>query len=97
MTGPAHGPWVVEFTGTLAHTDVVALTGDGTNLVGDIKTVTVEETVKGNAATVTVEETVQGHEATVTVEETQKGDAAPTVAVTKTDASAGSQYSWIAV
>ena len=70
VTGPDGGPWVAEFTGTLGYTDVVALTGDGTNLVGDIKTVTVEETVKGCAATVTV---------------------------TTTDASAGCQYSWIAV
>jgi hypothetical protein len=70
VTGPAGGPWVAEFTGTLGYTDVVALTGDGTNLVGDIKTVAVEETVKGCGTTVTV---------------------------TTTDASAGSQYSWIAV
>ena len=70
VTGPAGGPWVVEFIGTLGYTDVVALTGDGTNLVGDVKVVTVEETVKGCATTVTV---------------------------TKTDASTGSQYSWIAV
>ena len=61
VTGPAGGPWVVEFTGTLAHTDVLALTGDGTNLVGDVKTVTVEETIKGNAATVDVTETVKGN------------------------------------
>jgi len=70
VTGPDGGPWVVEFTGTLGYTDVVALTGDGTNLVGDIKTVTVDETVKGCATT---------------------------VGIVKTDASAGSNYSWIAV
>lgn len=97
VTGPAGGPWEAEFNGTLARTDVVELIGDGTNLVGEIKTVTVVETVKGHAAVVAVEETVQGRAATVTVTETQAGHANPTVAVTKTDASAGSQYSWIAV
>jgi hypothetical protein len=70
VTGPAGGPWVVEFTGTLGYTDVVALVGDGTNLVGDVKEVTVEETVKGCPTTITI---------------------------TKTDASAGSRYAWIAV
>lgn len=84
VTGPASGPWVVEFTGTLGYTDVLALTGDGTNLVGDIKTVAVEETVKGNTATVTVEELVKG-----------VGDC--TATVTKNDITSGSQYSWIAV
>jgi hypothetical protein len=115
--------WVVEFIGILAHTDASAITGDGTNLVGDVKTVTVLETVKGNTATVNVTETVQGHLATVNITETvkgnlatvnvtetvlghlatvsvtmtQQGDAGFTVAVTKvTDASAGSNYSWIA-
>jgi hypothetical protein len=115
--------WVVEFIGTLAHTDASAITGDGTNLVGDVKTVTVVETVKGNAATVNVTETVQGHLATVNITETvkgnlatvgvtetvqghlatvsvtmtQQGDAGFTVTVTKVaDASAGSNYSWIA-
>ena len=70
VSGPAGGPWVVEFTGTLAYTDVLMLTGDGTNLVGATKTVTVEETAKGCGTTITV---------------------------TKTDASAGSRYCWIAV
>jgi hypothetical protein len=115
--------WVVEFIGTLAHTDASAITGDGTNLVGDVKTVTVletvkgntatvnvteavaghlatvniTETVKGNLATVNVTETVQGHLATVSVTMTQQGDAGFTVTVTKVaDASAGSNYSWIA-
>jgi hypothetical protein len=114
---------VVEFIGTLAHTDASAIAGDGTNLVGDVKTVTVVETVKGNAATVNVTETVQGHLATVNITETvkgnlatvgvtetvqghlatvsvtmtQQGDAGFTVTVTKVaDASAGSNYSWIA-
>jgi len=75
--------WVVEFIGTLAHTDATAITGDGTNLVGDVKTVTVVETVKGNAATVNVAETVQGHLATVNITETVKGNLA-TVNVTET-------------
>ena len=109
VTGPAGGPWVVEFTGTLAHTDVLALTGDGTNLVGDVKTVTIEETIKGNSATVDVveivrgnlaavdvTETVKGNLATVNVTETQKGDAGFTVTVTKKDVSVGSKFSWIA-
>ena len=114
--------WVVEFIGALAKTDVGAITGDGTSLVGDVKDVTivetvkgnlltvgvvetfrgnlatvgVTETVKGNLATVGVVETAKGHLATVNVTETQKGDAGFTVGVTKTDASAGSNYSWIA-
>ena len=75
--------WVVEFIGTLAHTDASAITGDGTNLVGDVKTVTVLETVKGNTATVNVTETVQGHLATVNITETVKGNLA-TVNVTET-------------
>ena len=75
--------WVVEFKGALAHTDIAALTGDGANLVGDVKTVTVTETVKGNAATVGVTETVKGNLATVGVTETVKGNLA-TVGVTET-------------
>ena len=57
--------WVVEFKGALAHTDIAALVGDGANLTGDTKTVTVTETVKGNHATVGVTETVKGNTATV--------------------------------
>jgi hypothetical protein len=75
--------WVVEFIGTLAHTDASAITGDGTNLVGDVKTVTVLETVKGNTATVNVTEAVAGHLATVNITETVKGNLA-TVNVTET-------------
>ena len=52
---------MVEFLGTLAQTDVEAITGDGTNLVGDVKDVTVVESVKGNSATVSVTETVKGN------------------------------------
>ena len=83
VTGPAGGPWVVEFTGTLAHTDVLALTGDGTNLVGDVKTVTIEETIKGNAAVVDVTETIKGNLATVDVVELVRGNLAA-VDVTET-------------
>ena len=75
--------WVVEFKGALAHTDIAALVGDGANLTGDTKTVTVTETVKGNHATVGVTETVKGNTATVSVTETVKGRAA-TVNVTET-------------
>ncbi len=75
--------WVVEFHRRTAHTDVEAITGDGTNLVGDVKDVTVNETVKGNAATVDVTEAAQGHLATVNVTETQKGDAGFTHSVAK--------------
>ena len=94
--GPATD-WVAEFTGTLALTDILLMVGNGSSLVGGSTVVTVEETVKGDTATVTVEETVKGNQATVTVTEDQPGGAPCTVAVTKTDASAGSQYSWIAV
>ncbi len=34
VSGPAGGPWLIEFTGSLAGTDVTAVTGDGTNLTG---------------------------------------------------------------
>jgi len=34
VTGSAGGPWTVEFTGSLAGTDVALLTGDPTNLLG---------------------------------------------------------------
>lgn len=34
VTGSAGGPWTVEFTGTLADTDVALLTADATSLVG---------------------------------------------------------------
>ena len=75
--------WVVEFIGTLARADVAAITGDGANLVGDVKDVTVVETIKGNGAT-------------VTVTETQKGDEGCAVTVAKVaDITLGSQYSWI--
>jgi hypothetical protein len=34
VTGPAGGPWIVEFKATYAETDVNEMTGDGTNLTG---------------------------------------------------------------
>lgn len=34
VTGAAGGPWIIEFTGTYAVTDVNAITGDGANLTG---------------------------------------------------------------
>lgn len=34
VSGPAGGPWLIEFTGSLAGQDVLAITSDGTNLVG---------------------------------------------------------------
>lgn len=34
VSGPAGGPWFVTFTGSLAGTDVTAITGDGGNLTG---------------------------------------------------------------
>ncbi len=47
--------WVVEFTGALALTDVAAMTGTGTSLVGGSTTVTITETQKGDATcTVTI-------------------------------------------
>ena len=45
--------WVVEFIGTLADTDVGAMTGDGTNLTGGTTTVTITDTVTGDANTTT--------------------------------------------
>ncbi len=40
------GPWVVEFTGTFAQTDALALVGDGTNLTGTLA-ITSSEVTKG--------------------------------------------------
>ncbi|MFN3151381.1 hypothetical protein [Bremerella sp.] len=34
VSGPAGGPWLIEFAGSLAGQDVLAITSDGTNLVG---------------------------------------------------------------
>jgi len=34
VSGPAGGPWLLEFTGSLAGQDTSAITADGTNLVG---------------------------------------------------------------
>ncbi len=34
VSGPAGGPWLLEFTGTLAGQDVTAVTSNGTNLIG---------------------------------------------------------------
>jgi hypothetical protein len=54
--GPGPGTdWVVEFVGTLARTDVGAIAGVGTSLVGGSTDVTVTETQKGDATcTVTI-------------------------------------------
>lgn len=51
VTGPAGGPWTVEFQGTQTGTDVSAITGDGTSLSG--ATILVEVT---QTAAVTVNE-----------------------------------------
>jgi len=102
--------WLVEFTGSLGRSVISPMTGDGTNLVGDVKTVTVAETVvghnagvgvvetdEGHGATVDIQETHEGHDATITVSETQKGDATCSVTIAKVaDITLGSQYSWIA-
>jgi len=80
--GPS-ADWVVEFKGTLAKTDVAAMTGNGTNLVGGSTTVTITETVKGVTESVTIAELVKGNLATVGVTETVKGNLAA-VGVTET-------------
>jgi hypothetical protein len=66
--------WVVEFQGALANTDVAALTGSNTNLVGDPATITITETVKGVPLTLSIVETTKGHGMTVSVVETTKGN-----------------------
>jgi hypothetical protein len=48
VTGVAKA-WVVEFIGALGGAHIADMTGDGTNLTGDIKTVTIAETVLGGA------------------------------------------------
>ena len=53
VTGSAGGPWVVEFTGTLARTNVSQLVGDGTSLTG--------------AATVKVATNTEGVDAIITL------------------------------
>lgn len=35
VTGPEGGPWIVEFQGSLAATNVALMSGDGANLTGD--------------------------------------------------------------
>ena len=76
------GAWIVTFAGAKAATDIAAMTGTGTNLIGALNVIVPTEVVKGN-------------EATVTVTETQKGGAPCVVSATQTNASAGSCYSWI--
>ncbi len=57
--------WVVEFKGTLARTDVAALTGDGSELTGGTgTTVSVTETTKGNESTIAVAQTQDAASAT---------------------------------
>lgn len=53
VIGPAQA-WVVEFVGALAAAHIADLTGDGANLTGETKTVTVTETVLGGAGAVPV-------------------------------------------
>jgi len=50
VTGDDGGPYLVEFTGTLAATNVAELTGSGIALTG-VSSVDVEETTKGGAGT----------------------------------------------
>src|SRR5690606_27244294 len=38
VTGPAGGPWVVEFTGTFANQDVALIPADASGLTGDFTT-----------------------------------------------------------
>ena len=65
------GPYVVTFTGTLADTDVSAITGTGTNAT----IVTVVETHKGHSTTAAVVETYKGYTLTINSVETHKGNA----------------------
>jgi len=95
VTGNAGGPYLVEFTGTLAHAVIDELVADGTDLTGDTPSIAVVTTVTGSLSTITITEVATGNEATVVVTESQAGDAACTVTVETTLASAGSQYYWL--
>ena len=66
-----NGPYVVTFTGTLADTDVSAISGTGTNSL----VVGVVETHKGRSTTAAVVETYKGYTLTVGNVETYKGNA----------------------
>jgi hypothetical protein len=57
VTGSAKS-WVVEFIGALGHAHIADMTGDGTNLTGETKTVTITETVLGGAGTAPAENDV---------------------------------------
>lgn len=49
VTGPAGGPWLVEFTGTLAETDVDMMTGSGASLTGGLSTTNTASTTTSPA------------------------------------------------
>lgn len=44
VSGPDGGPWLVEFTGTLAETDVDMMTGSGASLTGGLSTTNTQST-----------------------------------------------------
>lgn len=50
VTGADGGPYTVEFTGSLARTNVAQMTSDATNLTGGASTATVATSVAGVAA-----------------------------------------------
>lgn len=50
VTGSAGGPWTVEFTGTLATTDVALMTLDGANLTGGLSASIAETTPGGGGS-----------------------------------------------
>jgi hypothetical protein len=70
VTVTGNGPYVVTFNGTLADTDVAAISGVGTNSL----VVGVVETHKGHSTTIAVVETYKGYTLTVGVVETYKGN-----------------------
>ena len=57
VTGGTGGPWLIEFQGTLAATNVALMTASGASLT-PAATVVVEETVKGVAATTNEQQTI---------------------------------------
>lgn len=87
------GPYVIEFQGGQAGTDVDLMTCDTASLTGGDPTVA--ETVTGHTATFTPATTVAGNALTVSIAETQKG-VTKTVSIAEAQsASKESKYSWI--
>jgi hypothetical protein len=73
VTGTS-GAWIVEFTGTLAKTNVAELTGTDVDLTGTGHGITIATTHAGHSMTIASVETYKGNELAVGVVETYEGN-----------------------